>query len=171
MRPLPYCIVPLLLAAPGLACACWEQTAARYDVPAPLLRAIARVESGMNPSAVNRGHYHRTGTVDIGYMQVNSSPGVLRHLGVTEDALFDPCVNIDTGARILAEKMARHGRTWEAVGAYNAACVTMTVPQCLRVRMRYAWRVYHALTGRTAYGDGAVVPLAVAATIDSVSLP
>lgn len=170
MHPFQRFLFPLLLAVPGLACACWEQAAARHDVPAALLRAIAQAESGMNPSAVNRGHYHRTRTVDIGYMQVNSDPRMLRNLGVTEKTLFDPCINIDAGARILAEKMARHGRTWEAVGAYNAACVTMTVPQCLRVRMHYAWRVYRALTGSPPHAAGASVRMASAAVIRSASL-
>lgn len=170
MHPLQRSLLALLMAAPGLACACWEQAAARHEVPAALLRAIAQAESGMDPLAVNKGHYHRTRTVDIGYMQVNSEPRMLRKLGVTERTLLDPCTNIDAGARILAEKMARYGRTWEAVGAYNASCVTMTVRQCLRVRMRYAWRVYRAMTGGQARDAVAAGPMMAAAGIRLVSM-
>ena len=95
-------ILPLLVM-PGLAHACWEQAARQRDVPVVLLQAMADVESGMNPAAVNNSHFQRTGTVDIGYMQVNSDARMLRNLGVTQRALFDPCTNIDAGARILAE--------------------------------------------------------------------
>lgn len=130
---------------PGLAHACWEQAAQKYAVSPDLLIAVAQAESSLNSRAVNRSHFARTKTVDIGIMQINSDQKTLRKLGVTVDQLFDPCTNIEVGARILAEKIARHGRTWEAIGAYNASCVTLTAPQCLRVRMRYAWRVYRYL--------------------------
>jgi len=132
---------------PGLASACWEQASQKYAVPAPLLIAVAKAESSLNPRAVNRSHFGKTRTVDIGVMQINSDARILSNLGVTQEQLLDPCTNIHAGARILAEKMARHGRTWEAVGAYNASCVTLTPQQCLRVRMRYAWRVYRFLVG------------------------
>lgn len=130
---------------PCLAHACWEQAAQKYAVSPDLLKAVAQAESSLNARAVNRSHYARTKTVDIGIMQVNSDRKMLRNLGVTAEQLFDPCTNIEAGARILSEKMARYGRTWEAIGAYNAACTSMTVQQCLRVRARYAWRVYRFL--------------------------
>ncbi|MES2260639.1 MAG: lytic transglycosylase domain-containing protein [Pseudomonadota bacterium] len=164
-------MLPLLVAIPGLSSACWEQAAAKHKIPVVWLQAIADVESGQNPSAVNGSHRHRTGTVDIGIMQINSSAPVLRNLGVTEKDLFDPCINIDAGARILAEKVARYGATWNAIGAYNASCVTMTLEQCLRVRMRYAWRFYRALVRRTAPVRLEKSPLVAATPLYSVSMP
>lgn len=162
--------LPLLVMIPGLASACWEQAAKKHNVPTVLLQAIADTESGMNPAAVNNSHFRRTKTVDIGYMQVNSDPRVLRNLGLSKQDLFEPCINIDAGARILSEKIARYGYTWEAIGAYNAACVTMTVEECLRTRMRYAWRVYRSLMRRLVPSQTNTARLAAVAPLYSVSL-
>jgi len=145
MNPNVTRIAIALLLLPGIASACWEEAARKHAVSADLLIAVARAESSLNPLAVNRSHVARTNTVDIGIMQINSNGKMLRNLGVTPQQLLDPCTNIDVGARILAEKMARYGQTWEAVGAYNASCAALNPQQCLRARMRYAWRVYRFL--------------------------
>jgi soluble lytic murein transglycosylase-like protein len=70
MRRVPTAGLLLLLCAPAYAQACWEQAAQRYAVAADLLVAIARVESRGNPQAVNRSHFARTGSYDIGLMQI-----------------------------------------------------------------------------------------------------
>lgn len=146
MRPLPFIAALLLHAAPGTASACWDVAAQRYGVSADLLYAVARVESGLNPRAVNNAHQARTGTRDIGLMQINSShlPKLARH-GITEAHLYDPCTNLQVGAWLLADAFARHGVTWNAVGAYNAACSQLKGEACARARSEYAWKVYRRL--------------------------
>src|SRR5690606_36371621 len=57
----------------------------------------------------------------IGLMQINSAwLPVLGRWGITEERLYEPCISAYVGAWILAGNIARHGRTWRAVGAYNA---------------------------------------------------
>jgi len=95
---------------------CFEQAADRYQVPAALLWAIAKVESNFDPQALYR---NTDGSTDIGVMQVNSrwqqsfSPEIW-------EALDEPCTNVEAGARILSDCLNRLGYTWRGIGCYNA---------------------------------------------------
>jgi hypothetical protein len=135
-----------LPASSALAVPCWEAASQRHGVAAALLHAIARVESSLDASAVNRSHVERTGSYDIGLMQINSRhlPMLARH-GISEESLFDACTNLQVGAWLLAEQFERHGTTWDAVGAYNAACTQIKGDACTSARATYAWKVYRSL--------------------------
>jgi hypothetical protein len=132
---------------------CWEEAGGRYGVHPWLLAAIATVESGLNPRAVNRSHESRTGSVDLGLMQINSRwLPVLARYGITREGLLEPCTSVMVGAWILADLFARHGATWEAVGAYNAACTQLRREACAAQRNAYAAKVHAALPSWLAHG-------------------
>ena len=77
------------------------------------------VESNGNAKAINRSNKSRSH--DIGHMQINSSwlPKLARY-GITEQSLFDACVNTLVGTWVLADNFKRLGYNWNAIGAYNA---------------------------------------------------
>jgi len=98
---------------------CFEEAGTKFGIDPFLLKAIAQVESSMNPKAVN---HNRNGTQDLGLMQINSSHLVrLSKDGVTREKLLnDECLSVMVGAEILSGFITRFGYTWRAVGAYNA---------------------------------------------------
>lgn len=122
---------------------CWHYASSKFGIESRLLRAIAHVESGMNPSALGR---NTNGTTDMGLMQINSSHlKQLSKLGVTPATLTsDSCQSLVIGASILTDMMKVYGYSWEAVGAYNAGMRKDRHD----LRMKYAqkvWRVYITL--------------------------
>ena len=103
MRPTLTALLLLAGSLPDRVLACWEQAASRYGLSPQLLVAVARVESGLNPAAVNRSHLARTGSYDIGLMQINSRHlPLLARYGIKETQLQEPCTNIHVGAWLLA---------------------------------------------------------------------
>lgn len=140
------CVAALVTAVQAHAM-CFEEAGQRYGIAPELLAAIAQVESSMNPAAINGSHEKRTGSVDLGLMQINS-----RHLprlqqwGITREALLsDACLNVMVGAWILADHIERHGADWNGIGSYNAACTQLRGQACTDARNTYAWKVYRAL--------------------------
>jgi soluble lytic murein transglycosylase-like protein len=121
---------------------CFRDAGDRYAISPALLRAIAEVESGLDPTAVN---VNANGSTDIGLMQINSWWfSALERYGITPRDLRDPCLNIGVGAWILAGNFRQYGYGWRAVGAYNA--VTGTDPLTERRRDDYAIKVYERLS-------------------------
>jgi hypothetical protein len=92
---------------------CFEEAARKYRLPLALLLAMARGESDFDPKA--RSHKDACGIMQIKW------PETARDLGIHRKSdLFDPCVNIDAGARYLAWLIERfNGDTYLAVAAYN----------------------------------------------------
>lgn len=133
---------------------CFEHAGKLFGVDPLLLYAIAQVESHQRVDSVG---LNPNGTRDYGLMQVNE-----RHLDVAQRAraLSDACFAIQKGTEILSGMMHRFGRTWEAVGAYNAGGAKSREG----MRRRYAAKVsacYRILVQRrraryfSASGNGA----------------
>ena len=165
-------VAAILLAIPGgwAWADCFAHHAARFGLEPELLRAIALVESGGRPQAVNGAHQSRTGTRDLGLMQINSAwlPRLRRH-GIQEQDLFEPCTSIEVGAWVLSDLVARYGNTWDAVGAYNAACTQLKGSACIKARARYTWLVHQRLKHlRAAAANPATAATAVGPTTRSV---
>lgn len=138
-------VLTVLLAALALPARadngyCFEAAAQRYNVPAALLWAVAKVESGFNPTAVN---WNRNGSLDYGVMQINSV--WLKTIGEERwMALGDPCFNIHMGAYVMADCLRRFGYTYEGIGCYNADSHDK--------RIRYATKVVKAMNEMAAVG-------------------
>ena len=118
---------------------CVELAAQRYGLPAPLIRAILKVEGGRVGLAGNNDN----GTQDLGPMQINTVwlPQMTPY-GITREQLQnDLCINILAGSWILARQfkaaMKLEGsdrrRFWWAIGAYHSRTPRRNVQYALKV--------------------------------------
>lgn len=118
-------ITLILMCRAGYAEDCFDSSARHYGLNAALLRAISQVESEGKVARVgiNRDRQGRILSRDYGLMQINSShiPGLIRQHRITSSIqlLKDGCLNIDTGARILAKHLQRCGHNWACLATYN----------------------------------------------------
>ncbi len=92
---------------------CFRAAALEYDLPWTLLLAVARGESDFNVTARSKANAH-------GIMQI-LWPTTANHLGIFRlSQLYEPCTNIDAGARYLREMLERYsGDIHLALAAYN----------------------------------------------------
>ncbi len=138
MRRLVFVLVSVVLAVNAEAF-CFDSAGLYYGVSPMLLRAIARVESSMDPDAKR---LNSNGTYDVGLMQVNSSWRTLLGEGFWELAVSSPCGNVYAGAYILRLCIDRYGYSWEAVGCYHspdparASAYVLRVMKALKVKER-----------------------------------
>lgn len=132
-------------------------------VPEALVRAIAKVESGLKPWVLNiEGQAFRFNSkkeawakaeeawragrsFDVGLMQVNN--WWLKKYGIPLEAALDPVANVYFGTWILNEEMRRHTNVKAAVGAYHS-------PTPARAS-RYADTVMATLNGGTPKNSSA----------------
>lgn len=121
---------------------CFLQAGEKYQISPTLLWAISRVESTLNPYAVN---YNGRKSVDVGHMQINSC--WYRKIGKARwDYLFDPCYCTNIGAWILSDCVARYGNTWKAIACYNCGRDFDKLSPVLKVRVwKYVSKVYKQL--------------------------
>jgi hypothetical protein len=103
---LPWSSAP---AAPTSYDALFASAGARHGVDPALLAAVARTESGLDPSAVSPAGAQ-------GLMQL--MPATAAGLGVAD--AFDPTQAVDGAARLLRGHLDRFGSVELALAAYNA---------------------------------------------------
>jgi len=92
---------------------CFRAASSAHGLPETLLLAVARGESDFEATARSKANAH-------GVMQIQW-PGTARHLDIHRlSDLYDPCTNIDAGARYLKELLARYdGDLHLSLAAYN----------------------------------------------------
>ncbi len=91
----------------------------QYAVDPNLLRAIAKHESGFNPSAVSKPN--KNGTKDYGLMQINDATA--RAFAIPVEQLLNPSVSIGAAAKLLASIRKELGdklTPQTLIAAYNA---------------------------------------------------
>ena len=122
-------------------------------IPAPLVLAVIRTESGGHPYAIRlnagRGQslYPRThaealrilravtpltSNIDVGLMQVNVGLWGAR-MQVTAARLLDPVINLRVGCRILNRALATPGPAWQRLGRYHSGTPARQRAYALRV--------------------------------------
>ena len=123
---------------------------AQKHIPSGLLKAIAMVESGMSPWAVNaRGHAHNftskekaatyirqlidegVGNIGIGCMQLHYASHHRSFRSVEE--MLEPEKNIAFAAKLLKNLESRHGSLDTAVKRYHSALPSCNKPYKKRV--------------------------------------
>ncbi|MFP2241035.1 lytic transglycosylase domain-containing protein [Pseudescherichia vulneris] len=142
-----------MLASVSAEAFCFNEAGARYRVDPLLLRAIARVESSMNPGAIGKNmDGKKLLSRDFGLMQINERQiPQLRAMGVLkneQELLDNPCLNVQIGAWILAKHLQQCGVNWECLGSYNAGFAKNNSPR----RMIYARKIY--ATYMASRGEG-----------------
>lgn len=92
---------------------CFRRSALSHNLPVVLLLALARGESDFDPNAKSHANAH-------GLMQI-LWPDTAKDLGFTRlSQLYEPCANVDAGARYLKELLGRYdGDLHLALAAYN----------------------------------------------------
>lgn len=145
---------------PGLAfphSRCFRIASVSHGIPVTLLLAVARGESDFEPTARSRANAH-------GVMQIQW-PETARHLGIHRlSELYDPCTNIDAGARYLKELMQRYENDLHlTLAAYNygpsrIAPNATSIPNGARWYSAYIYRHLDYVLGSRERSDGAATP-------------
>jgi len=98
---------------------CFNKAGKDFGIDPLLLKAIAIKESSLISGSLN---YVSHDSYALGLMQIHSQhKDFLAKLGIsTTELRYNDCLNIYTGAFFLKKGFDKWGRTWRAVGAYNA---------------------------------------------------
>ena len=138
---------------------CFKSAAHRHDLPLSLLLAVARGESNFDPNAKSDRNCH-------GLMQIQW-PETAKHLGIyRRSALYDPCTNVNAGAKYLKELLNRYDKNLHlALAAYNygpnridKAPVAGRIPEGAKWYSGYIFHhLEHIMQGATVANGSAMV--------------
>lgn len=113
---------------------CFEEAGERYNINPYLLYVIAKIESNLNPKAINK---NINGSYDIGLMQINSKwLPILKKYNIKEKDLFNPCQNVFVGAWVLKQCINKFGNTWKSIDCYNKGSKAKN-------SSKYVWKIYN----------------------------
>jgi soluble lytic murein transglycosylase-like protein len=97
---------------------CIDQAAQYHRVNPKVLKAIVFQESSGRHWVVTK---NKNNSYDFGASGINSIHlDELSKFGITATHLLDGCTNVYVGAWKYSKKVAKHGNTWAAVGAYHS---------------------------------------------------
>lgn len=121
---------------------CFVRAGRFYKIDPDLLMAVAWKESHFDKQAIGRNPRKGYG---VGLMQIDSQHfAALKRYGITPRRLLtDGCLNIFTGAHYLAISFRKFGRTWQAVGSYNAGFKIDSIQNQRRKRYAEAIKVIY----------------------------
>ena len=134
---------------------CFQRAAASHELPQALLLAIASGESNFDPAA-------RSDKDAVGLMQIQW-PATSLHLGIHREAdLYDPCTNVDAGARYLGELLETYEYNLHlAVAAYNygpSRISAAQVPEGARWYSHYIYQQLQQVLGLDSGASSALPP-------------
>nr|MBS0021405.1 lytic transglycosylase domain-containing protein [Gammaproteobacteria bacterium] len=131
---------------------CFQRAAEAHQLPLVLLLAVARGESDFEAEAVSPASAY-------GLMQIQW-PGTAQHLGISRlRELYDPCTNVDAGARYLKELLRRYGgNLHRALAAYNygPARIETNAEQLPQGAQWYSEYIYAHLAYVLGRGNGPI---------------
>ncbi|OGT30771.1 MAG: conjugal transfer protein TrbN [Gammaproteobacteria bacterium RIFCSPHIGHO2_12_FULL_35_23] len=124
---------------------CIMQAARQYYLPVALVISVLKAENG----AVGEANVNKNGTIDYGPMQINSVwLKQIEPYGYTvQDLQYNPCVNVQVGAWILAQQVANGSSLWQGVGDYHSHSYYQNQLYSSRVS-QYYYYLMKALSGR-----------------------
>lgn len=110
--------ITLGFASQAASATCWNKAGGDYGVDPLLLMAIGWQESNGLPDAV--GSLLKDGNRALGLMQINTIHlPELAEFGVKREHLFDPCVSVMVGAKVLRDCLDKFDQDlWRSVGCY-----------------------------------------------------
>ena len=154
------------------------------------LLPLIQVESAGNPLSINVNHGPRISassvadgaalvrryvakgySVDVGLAQINS--GNFRRLGLSVEAAFDPCLNLQAAARVLEDGYAHATLSYDGIAAISATYSLYNTGTLARgFRNGYVSRIWHAASMLSAQKQltlGRIANSTVAASVAATS--